>query len=97
MSTLANAIKLMIEDRCHRDDEMHEQMDLLQRLVVERTVLTGPIKGTIEGESSLKLTCLSDHDIEAYLMTFERMMRVYEVDRAQWVFKLAPQLTGKAQ
>ena len=30
-------------------------------------------------------------------MTFEHMMSTYEVDRARWVFKLAPQLTGKAQ
>ena len=69
-------------------------MDLLQRLVIERSVQTIP---TIEGESTLKMTYLSDHDIEAYLMTFERLTRAYEVDRARWVFKLAPQLTGKAQ
>ena len=27
----------------------------------------------------------------------ERMMSVYEVPEDQWVFKLAPQLTGKVQ
>ena len=36
-------------------------------------------------------------DVEAYLTTFERMMVVYEVDRARWVYKLALQLMGKAQ
>ena len=40
----------------------------------------------------VRLSKLSD--IEAYL---KRMMSVYEVPEDQWVFKLAPQLTGKAQ
>ena len=35
--------------------------------------------------------------MEAYLTTFEQMMVVFEVPKARWVFKLAPQLTGKAQ
>lgn len=29
--------------------------------------------------------------------TFERKMTVYEIDTARWAYKLAPQLTGKAQ
>ena len=46
----------------------------------------------------VRLTRLSDNDdIEAYLTTFERMMEAYEIERACWSFKLAPQLTGKAQ
>ena len=36
-------------------------------------------------------------DIEPYLTTFERMMRVHEVEENRWAFKLAPQLPGKAQ
>ena len=41
---------------------------------------------------------LSDQDdIEAYLTTFERVMRAYEVKEERWAVKLAPQLTGKAQ
>ena len=41
---------------------------------------------------------LSDaEDIEAYLTTFERMMAVYGVEEDRWAFKLAPQLTGRAQ
>ena len=31
------------------------------------------------------------------MTTFERMMQAFEVDRARWPYKLAPQLTGKAQ
>ena len=46
----------------------------------------------------MKLTRLSDSDnIEAYLTTFERIMEAHEVSRDRWSFKLAPQLTGKAQ
>ena len=36
-------------------------------------------------------------DIEAYLTTFERLMTAYGVNKSRWIFKLAPQLTGKAQ
>ena len=36
-------------------------------------------------------------DIEAYLATFERLMSVYIVPRDRWIFKLEPQLTGRAQ
>ena len=44
---------------------------------------------------SIKLTRLGENDdVEAYLMTFERIM---EVNRERWPFQLAPQLTGKAQ
>ena len=46
----------------------------------------------------LKLPHLTeDDDIEAFLTTFERMMTAYSVDPVRWAFKLAPQLTGRAQ
>ena len=46
----------------------------------------------------LKLTKLSDaDDVEAYLTTFERMMKVYEIEDNKWAFRLAPLLTGRAQ
>lgn len=40
---------------------------------------------------------MEQDDIEAYLVTFERIMAAYSVDKARWAFKLAPQLLGKAQ
>ena len=44
------------------------------------------------------LTKLTESDdIEAFLTTFERLMTLYHVDETQWVAKLAPQLTGRAQ
>ena len=36
-------------------------------------------------------------DIEAYLVTFVRMMTAYRVDQGLWSLKLPLQLTGKAQ
>ena len=35
--------------------------------------------------------------MEAYLVTFERLMSVYKVPQNRWAYKLAPQLTGQAQ
>ena len=46
----------------------------------------------------LRLTKLTNtDDVEAYLTTFERMLKAYAVEKARWTFVLAPQLTGKAQ
>ena len=46
----------------------------------------------------VKLTKLTEsEDIEAYLTTFERMMVDHEMDNEKWAFKLAPNLSGKAQ
>ena len=48
-------------------------------------------------EKEVRLTKLSEaDDVEAYLTTFERMMMAFKVQKAWWVFKLAPYLTGKA-
>ena len=45
-----------------------------------------------------KVAKLTDaDDIEAYMVTFERLMSAYDVPANRWVFKLAPQQSGKAQ
>ena len=50
------------------------------------------------GESELWVVQLSEkNDIEAYLTTFEHLTTACGVTKAKWIFKLAPQLTGKAQ
>ena len=55
-------------------------------------------KAGIVQEADLKVAELSDEDdIEAYLMTFERLMSAYSIPKDRWSFKLAPQLVGKAQ
>ena len=56
-----------------------------------------PVRSSGENDK-VKLSKFSEaDDVEAYLTTFERMMVVFEVDHAQWVYNLAPQLMGKAQ
>ena len=46
----------------------------------------------------IKLVPLSvKDDIEAYLVTFKRIMVAYDIHKDQWPYQLAPQLTGKAQ
>ena len=51
-----------------------------------------------EAAEQIKLTRLSEaDDVEAYLTTFERMMRLGHVHEDLWTLRLAPQLTGKAQ
>ena len=67
---------------------------MLQRLVTDRSTTTHRSPSDNEG---MRLTRLSEQDDKAYLLTFERMMQAYEVDRPRWTYKLAPQLTGKAQ
>ena len=49
-------------------------------------------------EAEAKVAKLSDKDdIKAYLSMFERLMSAYNVSKQRWVYKLAPQLSGKAQ
>ena len=46
----------------------------------------------------IRLIHLSElNNIEAYLITSERLMRVHGVSETHWAFRLAPQLTDKAQ
>ena len=50
------------------------------------------------GVPQVKLVPLTEQDdIEAYLVTFERVMQAYDIPNEQWTYYLAPQLTGKAQ
>ena len=42
-----------------------------------------------------KLT--SEDDIEAYLTTFERLIKAHNVKKDRWTYKLTPHLTGEAQ
>ena len=78
---------------------MQEQMTLLMKVVWEKSE-GHSAKGseTVSIEREVKFTKLTEtDDIETYLTTFERMMQALKVPKDQWVYKLAPQLTGKAQ
>ena len=91
------------EDRRRREIEneermrgMREQIDALQRLITDRGAASTTHRNS--SDEGVKLNRLTDQDdIEAYLLTFERMMQAYEISSTRWSYKLAPQLTGKAQ
>ena len=93
------------EDQERRDREheervraMQAQIDMMQTWMDQsREREEQRIKRT-EELRQLTLTKLTlSEDIEAYLSTFERMMEAFKVGRELWAFKLAPQLSGKAQ
>ena len=72
-------------------DMMQVWMDRSQEREEQRTKRTEELR-------QLTLTKLTpSEDIEAYLSTFERMMEAFKVKKELWAFKLAPQLSGKAQ
>jgi len=86
------------EETARREEEMRRQMELLKGLVegVQRQGETAALK--LERDRDVKVTKLTEEDdIEAYLTTFERLMKAYEIREERWAFKLAPQLVGKAQ
>ena len=89
---MAEELRQQELERKERETEMREQIKMLQRLITERPA-------TKEARIPEKeLTRLTDQDdIEANLLTFERTMQAYGVDKARWTLQLAPQLTGKAQ
>ena len=92
--SLTGLVRFLIED-CERcEKEMRKQMELLYCLVAE-TAAPARVVGETD---AVKLTWLTDgDDIEAYLTTFECMMGAYDIAKERWLFKLTPQLTGKAQ
>ena len=104
---LGNILELMrgmLQDRAmerrHYEEEnekrinaMTKHMQLLEKMMTERSE-----SDEKKDNDHVKLTRLSDSDdIESYLTTFERMMAAYNIDNSKWAYKLAPQLTGKAQ
>ena len=95
-------------ERRQREEETERRLREMQQHVESLLQVVGRTQEARSGHSSgawsshgdkeAKVSKLSDEDdIEAYLTTFERMMVVYGVPKDQWVFRAAPQLTGKAQ
>ena len=81
--------------RLQREEEMQQKIEMMMRLVqnVGKSKLSTPA-----GESAVKVAKLTeDDDIEGYLMTFERQMAAYEIDKKRWAYLLAPKLSAKAQ
>ena len=78
---------------------MQEQMNVLKSLVDEiHEQGEATLREQAAKDKDVRVAKLTDaDDVEAYLTTFERQMVAHEVPRRRWTFKLAPQLSGKAQ
>ena len=88
-------------ERAQREKEVQTQMDMMKE---QMESLVQIVRGTqttssrTSGGLEVKLVPLKEKDdIEAYLMTFERIMRAHQIEEERWPQYLAPQLTGKAQ
>ena len=78
-------------------EAMQAQTEALMTLVRDSHKAEPPATKILARVPQVKLVQLTEQDdIEAYLVTFERIMQAYEIPRAQWTYHLAPQLTGKA-
>ena len=90
---MTEMLQMLIEDRRRRDEEVQ-----LLRQMVEQSMSRRERPDIAPTDKNVKLTKLGENDdIESFLTTFERMMIAYETPKERWAFKLAPQLTGKAQ
>ena len=78
------------EASAKREDEMRMQMELLKGLVEGVNKQGDATLKKLEKDREVKVTKLTEaDDIEAYLTTFGRLMKAYEVPRERWTFKLA--------
>ena len=81
------------KDRDRHDEETRAYLGLIAKLAETRKV-----DSTKPANLSVKLVPLAaEDDVEAYLVTFERIMTAHGIDENRWAHFLAPQLTGKAQ
>ena len=91
----------MRRERDEREADRRHQLELFRGLMesLHKQGETTAVQVEKAGrEQEIRLGRLTESDdIEAYLTTFERQMQVYDVDKAKWSFKLAPQLSGRAQ
>ena len=86
------------EERKAREREVQLQMDEMRSQMEELMKVVEAKESKPAKELSMKLVPLTERDdIEAYLVTFERIMEAHKVEKDCWSQFLAPQLTGRAQ
>ena len=103
-NTVAKLMEMLVQERADRrkeeaqhkemtakcEEDMQRQIQLLTQLVNKKD--RDPL--AIDHRDQVKLTKLGNgDDIESFITTFERMM----VPKERWIYKLAPNLTGRAQ
>ena len=75
------------EANARREDEMRHQMELLTKLVEGVNKQGDAALKSIEKDRQVKVTKLTEaDDIEAYLTTFERLMKAYNIPPDRWSF-----------
>ena len=86
------------EEMLRREEQTQRQMEILQTLV-EGVQMQGEVATRrAEKEKDVRVPKLTEEDdIVAYLTTFKRLMVAYEVREERWAFKLAANLSGRAQ
>ena len=89
-------------ERRTRERETREQMEAMHAHMEKLVSMMEKTQSTQSGKSvrelSVKLVPFSEkEDIEAYLVTFERIMTAHMVNKDRWPHFLAPQLSGRAQ
>ena len=73
-------------------------MELFAKMVESKKAESSSGASSRAADGEHRVVKLADRDdIEAYLTTFERLMSAYKIPKDRWIFKLAPQLSGKAQ
>ena len=82
------------KEQARHEEQLQEHMTMFKALM-DRTLRRDEATDRAREISLTKLT--DSEDIEAYLTTFERLMQVSGTKEERWAFRLAPQLTGKAQ
>eukprot|EP00731_Ephydatia_muelleri_P004931 Em0002g1107a len=82
-----------------RLEQMQAYMDNLAKLsLVEKLVEGTAVHRSRGPEITVKLVPLNEKDdVEAYLITFERIMAAHNISKDRWPHYLTSQLTGKAQ
>ena len=89
-------------ERRTRERETREQMEAMHAHMEKLVSMMEKTQSTQSGKSvrelSVKLVPFSEkEDIEAYLVTFERIMTAHMVNKDRWPHFLVPQLSGRAQ
>ena len=74
----------------------HLIMQLVESQHDQMTQLLTTLAGRTAPRPTLTKLDVND-DVEAYLTTYERQMRAFDITEDQWSLYLAPQLTGRAQ
>ena len=85
-------------NRVQNGEKRYQQMVLLRELLEGVQKQSEATMLQVDRDNDVKVAKLtSEDDIEAYLTTFERLMKAHNVKKDRWTYKLTPHLTGEAQ